>query len=109
MDAIKFLKEFKRMCEAHEFCVDCTIRKISNHCNPGTLSEETQNKIVTAVEQWSEENPEEIGKKYIIEIDKVARSCDYKLYHVKNANGVWVSEKDIAKLEEYKGEQHGRC
>lgn len=100
MDAVKFLREFKRMC-SHYNCKDCPVKE-RPLCIGGfeDLSQEEQERIVRVVEDWSRENPEEIGKKYIIEIDRVKRDCGHKLYHIKD--GLWVNEGTIAKFEEYK-------
>ena len=99
MDAVKFLREFKRMC-SHYNCKGCPVQE-RPLCIGGfeDLSQEEQERIVEVVEKWSKENPEEIGKKYIIEIDRVKHGCGSKLYHIKD--GLWISEGTIAKFEEY--------
>lgn len=100
MDAVKFFKEYRRMCKKHR-CEDCPMRG-NVFCFDGCydLSQEESERVVGIVEKWSKENPEEIGKKYIIEIDKVECDDGHKLYHIKD--GLWLNEGTIAKLEEYK-------
>ena len=96
MDAVKFLQERDRMCERFE-CNDCPIGKITLMKNCEYLSEDVE-KIVEAVEKWSKENPEEIGKKYIIEIDAITKnSC-----HVKGTGNMWFDRDYLKSLEEYK-------
>ena len=100
MDAVKFLREFSRMCSKHDSCKNCL--GVKAHLCIGdceNISQEESEWIVEIVENWSRENPEEIGKKYIIEIDKVKHDCGNKIYHIKD--GLWISEETIAKLEEY--------
>lgn len=106
MDAVKFLREFSRMCRKYYSCVGCPMTE-EPFCDCAKLSQEDQERAVEIVENWSRENPEEIGKKYIIEIDRIEHTAvdsDYshKIYHIKNGNGFWISEEYIAKLEEYK-------
>lgn len=100
MDAVKFLKEKERMCNSYLGCDSCPVAVTLGRTCKHTLDENYGELVVWIVENWSEEHSEEIGKKYIIEIDKVEHDCDNKIYHIKN--GPWVSEETIAKLEEYK-------
>lgn len=104
MEAVKFMKEYNRMCKIYfdsEGCKGCPLKNkycFDTFCSP--INESSYNEVTETVERWSKENPEELGKKYIIEIDMVKHDCGNKLYHVKD--GPWVSEGTIAKLEEYK-------
>ena len=98
MDAVKFLREFKRMCKNHN-CKDCPAWKLPfcfGDCK--NLSQEKQERMVEIVENWSEENPEEIGKKYIIEIEKITYYGNYKIKGINHLLG----REDLKKLEEYK-------
>lgn len=104
MDAVKFLKERDRMCERVE-CDNCPIGKITLMKNCDYEREDIEN-IVEAVENWSKENPKEVGKKYIIEIDKVDRDRGRKQYHIKGAQGFWISDGNLTGLEEYEGSYH---
>ena len=100
MDAVKFLKESKRICLTHARCKDCPLNTAAGSvCSIRTCNDDDLSKAVEIVENWSEENPKELGKKYIIEIDKVeGSSC-----RVKGAKW-WVYRAELEKLEEYKGE-----
>ena len=60
------------------------------------LSQEKQERMVEIVEKWSRENPEEIGKKYIVEIDGVNKDG-----HCHTCIG-WLSKSQLEQLEEYK-------
>ena len=56
MDALEFLKERKRMCNSYSDCCDCPLgssRCVINH----VTSDEDNERIVAAVEQWSKEHP----------------------------------------------------
>jgi len=96
MDAVKFLQERDRMCERFE-CNDCPIGKITLMKNCEYLSEDVE-KIVKAVENWSKEHPEEVGKKYIIEVGAV----DDDSYHCYRTSIGWISKSQLEKLKEYK-------
>ena len=56
MDALEFLKERKRMCNSYSDCCDCPLGSSSCVINH-TTSDEDNEKIITAVEQWSKEHP----------------------------------------------------
>ena len=108
MDAVKFMQEYNRMCRSHGECKDCLLYK-ANCFNPidDPREESEYSELVQAVERWSRENPEIIGKKYIIEIDKADRDRGRKQYHVKGAEGYWLSKGNLIGLEEYK--EHDAC
>lgn len=56
MDALEFLVERKRLCNSYSDCCDCPLgssRRVINH----VTSDEDNERIVTAVEQWSKEHP----------------------------------------------------
>lgn len=96
MDAVKFLKERDRMCENHS-CKECPIGKITLMGDCSYDKKEAE-KIVEVVEDWSKENPEEVGKKYIIEVDAVDNSS----YHCCHTSIGWFSKSQLEQLEEYK-------
>jgi hypothetical protein len=61
MDAVKFIKEINRLCEAQEDCKDCPL--IGHACDVNTATimscyniESVQN-MVQIVEQWVKDNP----------------------------------------------------
>lgn len=101
MDAVKFFKEYQRLCKAHDKCDECLLNCFTG-CSYNPVKGYSDDKLTTFVEfveHWSKENPEEIGKKYIIEIDEV----DGDTCRVKKAKW-WVYRADLEQLEEYKGE-----
>ena len=58
MDAVKFVKEWKRMCISHKTCLSCSIGEsegIFTVC--GNAVKENPEKAVAIVEKWSEEHP----------------------------------------------------
>lgn len=59
MDALKFLKEFDRMCGCYSggFCAGCP-RKEEPSCDSSTMSDEELAKLIGDVEQWSKEHPQ---------------------------------------------------
>lgn len=63
MDAVKFLKEKKRMCDSFDnYCTDCTGCEIESkmsgmHC--AEYMEKYPERTVAIVEKWSAEHPEE--------------------------------------------------
>lgn len=100
MDTVKFLRELGRICSKYDGfddCVGCPVRG-NPIClgNYEKFSKERVERIVEIVENWSRENPEEIGKKYIIEIDGVNKDG-----HCHTCIG-WLSKSQLEQLEEYK-------
>lgn len=59
MDALKFLKEFDRMCGCYSggFCAGCP-RKEEPSCDSSTMSDEELAKLIGDVEKWSKEHPQ---------------------------------------------------
>lgn len=51
MDAVEFVKEKRRICEAHQSCTGCPLG-IFTDCG-----REVTEELVKAVEEWSEEHP----------------------------------------------------
>ena len=56
MDAVEFLVERRRMCDSYSDCCDCSLEGVNCVINYAT-SDEDYERIVTAVEQWSNEHP----------------------------------------------------
>ena len=58
MDALKFIKEFYRMCDYYSggFCKGCP-RKEEPSCDSSTMSDEELAKLIIDVEKWSKEHP----------------------------------------------------
>lgn len=103
MDAVKFLKEFGRMCSKHIGCKDCPLKEGKNLClyngyYSGKMSQEELERAVEIVENWCKEYPEKLGKKYIVELDKAA--CSNLSYRIKGT-GCWLNMAELERLEEY--------
>ena len=101
MDAVKFMEEYNRMCKAYgeDDCGECPLR--DNNCFDVVLPPKNKNsyaKIEEIVEKWSRENPEEVGKKYIIEI---SRMTPIGRFQVKGTHATFT-KAELDYFEEYK-------
>ena len=58
MDALKFIKEFYRMCDYYSggFCKGCPRKEPG--CDSSTMSDEELAKLISDVEKWSKEHPQ---------------------------------------------------
>lgn len=56
MDALKFMKERRRMCDYYSRCFECP-RADEPNCNIEEMSNEELESFVNTVEQWSKEHP----------------------------------------------------
>ena len=65
MEALEFMKEAQRMCEANH-CVDCPAKNKCVYVNHH--SEDKLEEIVSEVEQWSKEHPLVTNKMRIREV-----------------------------------------
>lgn len=58
MDAVEFIREWKRMCESTECCGDCAGRAARGKGGTCMLQNvENPAKLAAAVEEWSKEHP----------------------------------------------------
>lgn len=61
MDAVKFIKEINRLCEAQEDCEDCPLIGHACDVNTATIMScyniESVQKMVQIVEQWAKDHP----------------------------------------------------
>ena len=59
MDALKFVKEFERMCDYYSggFCRGCP-RQEEHNCDSSIMSDEELAKLISDVEKWSTEHPQ---------------------------------------------------
>lgn len=59
MDAVKYLKEYDRMCKSYgSTCKNCEIDKLRNGCEGcSSIVHAHPEKVVAIVEKWSAENP----------------------------------------------------
>ena len=77
MEALKFLKEERRMCEFFEAgCVKCILRDTKCRAIPGVADEELENEVA-AVEQWSKEHPIKTRQSVFLEQWPEANVDDY--------------------------------
>lgn len=61
MDAVRFLKEMKRMCKFYESCDECSLKNNQfNTClpSPAGIVLDFVPDMVNAVEKWSKEHPQ---------------------------------------------------
>lgn len=56
MDALKFLKERKRMCSCYKHCEGCPLEELNCALNAADPDEDNE-QVIAAVEQWSKEHP----------------------------------------------------
>ena len=56
MDVLKFMKEYRRMCNYYPRCFECP-RADEPNCNIEEMSDEEFENFVNTVEQWSKEHP----------------------------------------------------
>lgn len=68
MDALKFFKEFKRMCNCYseEFCAGCP-RKAEPNCDELIMEDDELNKLIADVEKWSKEHPQKTRLQDLLE------------------------------------------
>lgn len=65
MDAVKFLKEKKRICNTHSSCSDCPLYDTFGSCNSPAV--EDVDNLISAVEKWSKEHPVKTNLEYFKE------------------------------------------
>ena len=69
MDAVKFMKEYKRLCDEYSACVGCPLK------NYGDCIDADPEELVKVVEEWSKEHPLYTnGRKFIEEYKDVITS-----------------------------------
>ena len=66
MDALEFFMERRRMCNSYSDCEGCPLRAAECVFRDMT-SEDTCERIVTAVEQWSKEHPRKTRQSVFLE------------------------------------------
>lgn len=64
MDAVKFIKELCRMCDAHDFCESCPAKE----CECQSLEHMAEDtRIVAIVEDWSDAHPRKTRQDVFLE------------------------------------------
>lgn len=66
MDVLKFMKEYRRMCNYYPRCFECP-RADEPNCNIEEISDEELENFVNTVEQWSKEHPQRTRFEDLIE------------------------------------------
>lgn len=66
MDVLKFMKEYRRMCNYYPRCLECP-RADEPNCNIEEISDEELENFVNTVEQWSKEHPQKTRLTDILE------------------------------------------
>ena len=87
MDAVMFVKEWKRMCTSSKTCLSCSIGKsagVSTVCS--NVVKEEPEKYVAIVEKWSVEHPVKTRRSEFLKmfpnadmLDGIIRICPKKL------------------------------
>ena len=68
MDAVKFVKEYLRMCTKVDKCEDCPVNKTDFCAVPAKeRSQESAEKIVELVEEWSAAHPRKTRQNVFLE------------------------------------------
>lgn len=57
MDAVKFIKERKRLCNMYPCCSECPARGKDRGCRLSITSEEEAEKQIELIEEWSAAHP----------------------------------------------------
>lgn len=88
MDAVKFLKEKKRMCDKYSNCTGCPASEKNTKFDIGcgSLEEQFPEEFVAIVEKWSAENPIKTRKSEFLKmfpnadmLNGIIRICPDKL------------------------------
>lgn len=66
MDALKFLRERKRMCNLYENCASCPLTGTKCIINTNACDEDYK-KMIATVEQWSEEHPSKTRQSVLLD------------------------------------------
>ena len=67
MDAVKFLKERKRLCEMYEVCGGCPANRISGGCIFSATNGETPEEQIDFMNAWSAANPPKTRQSVFLE------------------------------------------
>lgn len=76
MDALEFLRERKRMCKSFGLSCDGCPLKFATCSSPSYLADETYEKNIATVEQWSKEHPRKTRQSVFLEQYPEARIGD---------------------------------
>ena len=80
MDAVKFIKEINRLCEAQEDCEDCPLIGHACDVNTATIMScyniESVQKMVQIVEQWAKDHPVKTRQSEFLKLFPNAQKSD---------------------------------
>lgn len=80
MDAVKFIKEINRLCEAQEDCEDCPLIGHACDVNKATIMScyniESVQKMVQIVEQWAKDHPVKTRQSEFLKLFPNAQKSD---------------------------------
>ena len=78
MDALKFFKEFDRMCNYYSggFCKGCPRKEEPSCDSSSTMSDEELAKLISDVEKWSKEHPQRTRVQDFLEKYPNAMMCN---------------------------------
>lgn len=99
MDAIEFIKQYTRICEKHENCINCPFTQ-ENVNVPCDLIYKNAEEIVNVVQQWSHDHPQKTIMQDFFEKfpnapkrktgtpDICPYNCGYGDFDCEQANGI---------------------
>ena len=102
MDAVKYLKESKRMCEFYMDCRDCPLDEKGEMCTgyPANHPEEH----VAIVERWSKEHKIKTNGGLVLElIPETARSGGSNIVSLQIQADWWYAPAEIKKTDDHDG------
>ena len=114
MDAVKFLKEHKRICQIYCHSLTCTECPLED-CNNGlgipcdTLFNEHPEAVVRVVEEWSKEHPIQTNGEKLKEVFGIKNGIRYYSNGTGTDRGCYMSGDWLdAPYEPPKGEDDGK-
>lgn len=83
MDAVKFVKEWKRMCISCKTCNSCSIWKSAGMLTVcSDVVKEEPEKYVAIVEKWSEEHPVKTRQSELLKMFPDAKLTDNEIIYI---------------------------
>lgn len=107
MDAVKYTKEFNRMCRSYVFCSDgCPLKRRCILFRGQNTDSETIEELVAIVEKWSKEHPLVTNGDKVMEIIKDAGvPVTARGFGFDPLNTVHIAVSEDWWDAEYKGEE----
>ena len=77
MDAVKYLKEYERMCRSYGFsCGECGINKMRNGDGCTSIINKYPEEAVSIVEKWSKQHPVKTRQSEFLQLFPNANLCN---------------------------------